>query len=337
MSNGSSECEYELDPNDTKWKERDIDPLVCFSEDDLNESGVWSCPHNADSGEDLCIFHQPVEKKESDEVTQAVLEATSDSPAQVDQSGERQQTKFIGAKFGTLNLDGESINSNSTIDFRYAIFGGEISANNAVFDGPVDFGGSIFQSKTDFMKSSFKNNVCFKHSEFRERALFKFVSAEGHVDFTNVVFDDWVSFHRSVFEGSTDFTRSEFNYSESGNFNECMFECGLTFEYVSVEGVFGFEHSEFHSDVSFVGSTFHSAVAIMGMEIYGDLDLEYTEFKDHIEFTYEFPQIMQEFMEKEWSDLVGEVQISGEVTIGHRANYKYPKERHLFSHVTDNE
>jgi uncharacterized protein YjbI with pentapeptide repeats len=199
MSNSQRGCEYELDPNETKWEEQDIYPSVCLSEADLNENGVWSCPHNAGSGENLCIFHRPVMQKDSDEVTQAVLEAARDSPSQVDRSAERQETKFIGAKFGNLNLDGETINSNSLIDFRYATFEGEISAKKADFEDPVDFNGSIFQSTANFCNSNFKHNICFKNSEFRDRAFFKFVAAEGNVDFINVVFDDFVSFCGSVF------------------------------------------------------------------------------------------------------------------------------------------
>lgn len=212
MSNSQRGCEYELDPPEPN----------CLTEEDLDEDGVWRCPHNADSGEDLCIFHQPLEKKESDEVTQTALEATSDSLAQVDQSAERQQTKFIGAKFGNLNIDGETINSNSSIDFRYAIFGGEISANNAVFNGPVNFGGATFQSGVSFNDACFEDKVNFKSANFKEKSKFKSISAERSVDFTYSVFDEWVSFRDSVFKSTIYFKKSEFRGDIAGTFIESV-------------------------------------------------------------------------------------------------------------------
>lgn len=325
MSNSQRGCEYELDPNDTKWEEQDIDPLVCLSEDDLNENGVWSCPHNAGSGENLCIFHQPVEKKESDEVTQAVLEATSDSLAQVDQSG-AVKTKFIGAKFGTLNIDGETINSNSTIDFRYAIFGGEISANNAVFDGPVNFGGATFQSGVSFNDACFEDEVNFKSANFKEKSKFKSISSERSADFTYSVFDEWVSFRDSVFKSTIDFKKSEFRGDIAGTFIESTFECGLSFENVNVLGEIGFTDSKFKSDVSFRGSNFHSEISLIGMEVHGDFQLEFAEFNDSIDFTAKV------------DDEANDVEITGDVTNAHYRNFKRREDRFkLLQSASDDE
>ncbi|AXG08363.1 pentapeptide repeat-containing protein [Haloplanus rubicundus] len=322
MSNSQRGCEYELDPPEPN----------CLTEEDLDEDGVWCCPHDARAGENLCIFHKSKSKKESEEVTRAVLKAINDSPIKSDQSNGYRGTEFIGAKFGQLELSDQNIKSQSTIDFRCAVFHDELSAEEAVFEGPVDFGGASFYSRVNFNGSSFESDVCFSNSKFRDLAQFKSISARHHVDFTDVVFDDAVLFRGSVFQEPVDFSGSEFNHTVSGNFMESEFECGLVFERVNVRGDFGFERAKFNSDVSLRMTRFNSSVAFEEMKINGNLNLDGAEFKDHIYFTNKSPYSYEEI-----SDAVGEVQISGEVTPSHRRNYKYPYERVLFSHASDNE
>lgn len=322
MPNSQRGCEYELDPPEPS----------CLTEEDLDEDGVWRCPHDARAGEKLCIFHKPKSKKESEEVTQAVLKAINDSPVNSDQLSEYRGTEFIGAKFGQLELSDQSIISRSTIDFRCAVFHDELSAKDAVFEGPIDFGGASFYSRVNFNESSFESDVYFNNSKFRDLAQFKSISAIDRVDFTDVVFDDAVLFRGSVFQGPVEFSGSEFNHTVSGNFMESKFECGLVFEKVNVHGDFGFERAKFNSDVSLRMTKFNSSVVFEGMQINGDLDLDGAEFKDHIYFTNRSAQSYDEI-----SNAVGEVQISGEVTPSHRRRYKYPFERILFSHASDDE
>lgn len=338
MSDSQNDCEYQLDPNDSKWKERGIDPEVLISDDDLDEDGVWNCPHDTVQGAGLCIFHLPVSEKESNEVAQAISEATSESSSRTGESEAGRKTEFIGANFGSLQLDRKTIECVSTIDFRISTFEGDVSAKYADFDSTVDFSGSTFESKAMFEGSNFAEDLRFDHVKFREKALFKSLTVDGTVDFTNVLFEDFVTYRGSFFRGNVDFSDSEFKKDPiAGNLDDCAFDGDLTFEWVDVCGDFGIEGSVFNSNISLAWSTFESDVAIIEMKVFGDLNLEQTKFRGHILFTSDFPQIMQEFIDTESSTLVGDVRIDGEVNVGHRRNYQNPKERLLFSHASKDE
>jgi hypothetical protein len=83
---------------------------------------------------------------------------------------------------------------------------------------------------------------------------------------------------------------------------------------------------------------FNSEVHFNEMEINGDLNLDGTNFEDHIFFTNRVFNTERLFDDSnDISDFVGEVKISGEVTDLHRRKFKFEIERYLFSHASDNE
>lgn len=57
----SGTCEYVLDPDVPDTQGGSGDSRCFVSSSDLNDEGVWTCPHDAEESENLCPFHLPVE------------------------------------------------------------------------------------------------------------------------------------------------------------------------------------------------------------------------------------------------------------------------------------
>lgn len=79
MSETDGTCEYVLDPDDPEtWGGEEGDK--CYVDEEvLNEDGEWTCPHDAEESEELCIFHLPVEEKDDEKAAEAFLDVLDEA------------------------------------------------------------------------------------------------------------------------------------------------------------------------------------------------------------------------------------------------------------------
>ena len=183
MSDDDGTCEYVLDPDDPEtWDGEERDE--CYVEEEvLNEDGIWTCPHYIEDGEDLCIFHMPVEKKDDEKVVDAFLEVV-DNSTDFDSDPQKRKPQFLGAKFGSLEL-GEEIKS-IVVDPRLSCAKFEKSTDwsGIKFEDNVFFSGAKFEQEADFSNSMFKAVAQFISVEFNKGADFKSTDFRENADFT---------------------------------------------------------------------------------------------------------------------------------------------------------
>ncbi|WP_340099074.1 pentapeptide repeat-containing protein [Salinibaculum salinum] len=307
MTNGGT-CEYILDPDvpDT-WGGSD-DSRCFVSSSDLNDEGVWTCPHDAEKGEDLCLFHLPVEQKEDNRVTSALLKAVNSIDDDIEES--RLRTQFIGARFGELKIEGESFElpSDQPIDLTHCRFQDHISLTDSKFSAEIDFTGATFEGgleivdttfgrSVNFNCSSFDGKTLFDGVRFDDRVYFKMITASAPLELTSTTLNGWFSFRDAVFEGEVKVKDSSFNAQDiSGTFADATFEHKATFERTSITGDFGFTTATFQSGLNFVEMLTKSDLAFHNTVIAGDLVCDETVFDGTLEFksTLESPKTQVE-------------------------------------------
>ena len=295
MTNGGT-CEYILDPDvpDT-WGGSD-DSRCFVSSSDLNDEGVWTCPHDAEKGENLCLFHLPVEQKEDNRVTSALLKAVNSIDDDKEES--RLRTQFIGARFGELKIDGESfeLTSDQPIDLTHCRFQDHISLMDSQFNAGIDFTGATFEGgleivdttfgrSVNFNCSSFDKKTIFDGVRFDDRVYFKTITASAPVELTSTTLNGWFSFRDAVFEETVKISDSEFNAEDiSGTFQGSTFERKVTFRRGTITGSLGFEDTAFQSGLNFINMRAESEVSFVGAVITGDLVCERTKFEGSLDF-----------------------------------------------------
>ena len=175
MSNANGTCKYVLDPDDPEtWGGEEGDG--CYVDEEvLNEDGVWTCPHDAEDGKDLCIFHLPVAEKDEEETVDAFLDAINEAATSDDSSGRTLQ--FFGAKFGEFDLSENP--PDITIEDRKLVM------NHAEIAGALDWSGSMIGvSATHLNGIKCVDDAVFRGAEFGGDAIFKDVEFGGDTVFT---------------------------------------------------------------------------------------------------------------------------------------------------------
>lgn len=107
-------CGFTFDPSEFDH------PAGSLDESDLNDEGVWECPHDTHDDHDRCLVHlDPAQRPPSDE-TDWFLSAI-DASDEGDKHQRRRRKQFIGAQFRKLNLASTVIDTadNYPLDFRY--------------------------------------------------------------------------------------------------------------------------------------------------------------------------------------------------------------------------
>lgn len=295
MTNGGT-CEYILDPDVPDTWGGSNDSRCFVSSSDLNDEGVWSCPHNAEEGENLCLFHLPVEQKEDHRVTWALLDTLNSFNEEEGESPWR--TQFIGARFGELKIEGESFElpSDQPIDLTHCRFRDHISLIDTQFNAEIDFTGATFEGGLEVADTTFGRSVKFNYSSFEEKVLFdgvlfddrvylKMITASAPVELTSTTLNGWFSFRDAVFEEEVEIKDSSFDAQDiSGTFQDVTFEDEATFERTSIAGDFGFTTATFQSGLKFVEMMTKSEVDFHGTVIAGDLICDQTEFAGILDF-----------------------------------------------------
>lgn len=298
MTNGGT-CEYILDPDEPETWGGSDDSKCYVSSSELNDEGVWTCPHDAEEGENLCLFHLPVEQKKDHRVTSALLDTLNSFDEDEEDSPRR--TQFIGARFGKLIIEGKpydkhKLSSPQPIDLTHCRFQGDVSLIGLVFEAEIDFSGATFEEefltkntrfhqKVRFYRGSFNGEVLFNDIWFSDRVYLKNITASAPVELRNSTLNGWFSFRNALFEETVKITDSEFGAdSISGTFQGSTFEHEVTFRGGSITGSLGFEETTFQSGLKFLNMQAESEVSFVGAVIAGNLVCERTKFEETLDF-----------------------------------------------------
>lgn len=293
MSSRDRGCNYVFDPEDPgTWGggEGDLSrPRGKEMGKILNENGRWTCPHDAAEGEELCVFHLPVDRKDDQKVVDEFLNRLAEASGPPRDEAERRKLQFVGAEFGDFDLsechsglsveEGEIFLScaafagNVTwfseplnlahVHFEGASFGSSTDFSHATVAANVNFDRTMFGAKADFSSTAFGGYTSFQLTTFRDGADFSDAVFRGLTSFEGVEFKDKVDFERVTFRAVTDperlkiedidtrFTRATF---QSGPlFRKAVFEGNTDFRQVEFHAA-NFAHAEFKGDVFFRSS-----------------------------------------------------------------------------------
>lgn len=297
MSEHPGTCEYVLDPYDpSTWGGEEED--WCYVEAELNEDGVWPCPHDAVEDGELCVFHLPPEQKDDDEVTAAFVDAldraaeaddgergANDDGTRSDAETRQPGQEFLGARFGTFDVRGRTLAGagDAPLNLKHARFDGEIDGEETVveprlrLDGATVAGGAYFRGTTVEKDVSLRgvtveNGIDFggatvaSDADLREAAVtggvhFRNATVGGEANFGGMTVDGETYFPGTTIEGGADFSGA--NLGGGGDFRGATIGDGADFEGVTVAGRADFREA-----------------TVAGGADFRELDLEATLFRD---------------------------------------------------------
>ncbi|AZH25103.1 pentapeptide repeat-containing protein [Haloplanus aerogenes] len=210
-------CPFTFDPAEWRAENGQSSPLDGKL---LNEDGVWRCPHDAPEGADRCLFHQPVDAKDDRAVEEALL-------SKIDTIG-KEPKQFIGARFGTLDLDHRIIEcgDNHKIDLRHARFEGETNLRYAIVRQPLSLEGALFQQRPICTEVTFEGEVYLSKATFAEPVRFVEAEFAAGVWGYKTTFAE-ANFHMARFGGPVDFSEATF---DKAHFREAEFETVVRFK-----------------------------------------------------------------------------------------------------------
>jgi len=260
MSGGNETCEYVLDPDDpATWNGEGRDAIFTH-EKILNEDGVWSCPHDAEDGEELCLFHLPVDDKDDRKVSAKFVDLLNKVSEQDNDNSESRQSQFLGARFGEFDLsknppkivdkDVEIVLSHITVEKR-------LDWSEAIFKvSDIYMRGVKFYSDSSFASVKFDGNVNFGDTEFGGQVNFRSAEFSREIDFGFANFNKKASFAQSRFIGEASFNGAEFDkeaYFTAAGFGE---EVGFKWAKFGKQAVF--QHTTFQQQATFSEASFEN-------------------------------------------------------------------------------
>lgn len=229
-------CDYVFDPEEWETETGTESPL---SDDDLDDD-VWRCPHTAHADRDLCLFHLPPAEKADEAVHDALLD-------QLEEPG-REAKRFIGARFGSLDLAHAIVESsdNFPIDLRHATFDDTTTWKYAIVRQPLRLEGATFHDAAYFTETAFENEVYFTKATFHDVGRFIEASFTAGGWFYDAQFDE-ANFSLARFGGRADFIQAHFGRV---HLREAEFSHRVDFKQTTFEHAM-FWGAEFDGDVSF--------------------------------------------------------------------------------------
>ncbi|AZH27052.1 pentapeptide repeat-containing protein [Haloplanus aerogenes] len=282
MSGGEDTCGYVLDPDDPETWGGEEGEECRIDEELLNERGVWTCPHGAEAGEKLCIFHQRVEDKENGDVVEALSNAVeavggSDAESESDRTNE-----FIGAKFERVEIEAGTV-IEAQIRFDHASIREGFLAEEVDFERGMSAKGARVGTEhpNDHTPTATDHGgwAPLEASIGRDHhGSFPSTHSPRHVSFCGAEFSGDVLFESTKFEGTrhVSFAHADFGGDGDVSFAETTFEN---------EGHVAFNKADFenHGEVSFEGAVFEhrdASFSVIDFENGGDVSFEEVAFRD---------------------------------------------------------
>lgn len=225
-----------------------------------------TCPHEA--GDDgRCLFHRDPDVRDPAAVRSAFLEALE----------EPETSRFVGAKFGTLDLTEErfGVEFNHAIDLSYARFddlrlrkatvGTELTCSFATVEGDLDCNTAAFGGDLTCIGLAVEGDAIFTHAEFDGRSRFLKSTVAGTAAFKYARFARGAHFDRATLE-RTVFRDADFEdvamfrgtrFGDDADFRFVTFDSGVRFTGATFRKEADFHDSSFTRGATFEGATFH--------------------------------------------------------------------------------
>ncbi|WP_137289510.1 pentapeptide repeat-containing protein [Natronorubrum halophilum] len=239
-----TKCKYKF--NARQWsKSHVVDSPV---------TGIWTCPHEAYNGVDLCPFH--LSKSERDQIGITDDEVQELVYQKIQQPGYKEK-QFIDANLPGLDFSGQTIESKDerAINFAHSTIDGPIrlggsvvdqvlvlshaeirdfDAMDATFSERVYFSQATFHGACDFSRCCFESVSNFKGARFHTTPSFATTEFET-ASFEGTLFRYNASFFGAQFTGGVDFNRC---YLGNSDFKNCCVEGSAMFRHTVVKGLF---------------------------------------------------------------------------------------------------
>lgn len=266
MEECTKSCDYVHDPTDSESWVNDVDRshyTKWFSEE-LSEV-PWECPHGAKENEDYCIFHLPVEEKDDGEVTTKLLETIKQAGERDDFSEAQRDLEFVGAKFGDIEIDRDSlsvdISGDPVLHLEHSKIEGELNIARTSIEITFDISGSVIEKPVSIVGTQFKRDVWAMECEIIDSAEFRDAIFDNEAVLQDIKFESEIEFVGVIFNGQTSLASV---FSEGVSFSHCSFNQDVTFA-----------DSVFKSDSSFMSSKIEDKSIFIRMDTSDDASLNF--------------------------------------------------------------
>ncbi len=212
-----------------------------------------------DSKEGLCLFHEPVNRKDAAEATRAFLKRVDEGVHD-----------FEGYQLVDADLSGKVFHSDMT--FRRAVFTGTTSFKDVNFTEHALFQEALFEGDLVMVNARFTNDVSFEGATFK-----------GETSFEGANFDEGSYWVKARFDGDTHFKDATFGeearfeevrFGTSTNFGHAQFLGDVHFNELRVDGTIYMGFAEFRKYAFFIKS-----------QCEGEADFSFAEFMNYGDFT----------------------------------------------------
>lgn len=253
----------------------------------------WECPHKSGYNSELCIFHQPCDKKENSRVTEEFVKKACSEGAR--------SKEFIGATFDDLNIEHQKIeaNDNYPIVLKHAEFQGEFSASFAVFHQPLRLQGAYFSTETQDSEADIfevfddDDQTVMERDEsisapnyfeddFEGGAAYPETSFDGGVDLRGAKFKQTILARGAEFSGVADFWGTQFE--DNVSFEECKFNEGMLFDGATFYSVIDFSNAYIGEGCIFERGNAHQEFLLSESHVEGNCIFSHMNFKSDASF-----------------------------------------------------
>lgn len=242
-------CGYIFDPE--RW-EATQDERCFLTAEDLNEEGVWRCPHERDESDDYCPFHRSDDASD-ESLADEFLRAIEGERATAGDSTDSKQ--FVGATFGTLDLAYAILDGDDTrpIDLRHATVRGDLRATAVRVRNPLLANGLTVRGETDLRNATFEKGVDFVGGSFEGAVQASLASVEDEANFENATFHERGTFRQTTFESDCRFDKATFH--RKAKFTTATFGGEATFRRTVFQQYGWFEGAQFATGAHFLSGT----------------------------------------------------------------------------------
>jgi len=244
----------------------------------------YQCRFYAEEGEDFCIFHLPVEKKDPAKFWKHLA---SYIKAQLEKAGTEDTKKwaeanpdhwvFKEADPKLVQKYEQQIAPESKWDFAYFIFP-EMDENHsfAMFTFPdVNFSGAQFKDLAGFLFARFQGAAGFLFAQFQGDASFLFAQFQGGTNFLSARFQGVADFRSARFQGAVEFEFARFQ--AAADFSFAQFQAPTYFIRAKIESLMNFSSIKVRNRLLFAGTDFGPNARILLWNIdfvYGKSDIK---------------------------------------------------------------
>jgi hypothetical protein len=270
------------------------------------DGAEWSCQHPSETGSEYCLFHQPVQEKDDQEVVDRFQQVVNTGYDDVTLPPQ-ERVRFIGATFGRFSLplfstvattgDFTATATGAPIDLRDVRVEGDLHWSNVTVRHDVLFDGASVAGTVEFSETTIDGHCSFSHGEFASFVRLDAAEIRGRLRFERAECDGAVSLRAAEIDGRVRFAETHVGGSTgNGALDEqpvapgdvvcegAAFDHHVHFENAVLEGAADFKAATVGGGVHFEGATVDGTTerdGISGSVLFYMADIEFkAEFRE---------------------------------------------------------